>query len=159
MKSAIKQHYVATVYIYDAPSDEFLLLHHSKLGKWLPPGGHLDEWEIPHEGALREAEEEIGIRPRFMHSYSPFVIYNSTVTPLVRPFCILHECIPENEQEPEHWHIDFVYVAEIDRLRSLTITENEALGARWFAGSAIANLPTFDNVKAVCEAIRSGCVE
>jgi ADP-ribose pyrophosphatase YjhB (NUDIX family) len=47
-------HYVATSYVYDRNTDRFLLIWHKKLGKLLPPGGHLNSEEEPHKGAQRE---------------------------------------------------------------------------------------------------------
>ena len=53
------RHFVATCYVVD---DGATLLHeHEKLGMWLPPGGHVDRDELPHEAALRETYEETGL--------------------------------------------------------------------------------------------------
>lgn len=42
-----------------------VVLHlHKRLGRWMQPGGHLDPDEAPWEAALRETEEETGLRPR-----------------------------------------------------------------------------------------------
>jgi 8-oxo-dGTP pyrophosphatase MutT (NUDIX family) len=51
------------------------VLHvHKHLGRWLQPGGHLDEGEAPHDAALRESREETGLElshppggPRLVH--------------------------------------------------------------------------------------------
>lgn len=39
-----------------------LLVKHKKLGKWLGPGGHMEENELPHQAAEREFLEETGIK-------------------------------------------------------------------------------------------------
>jgi 8-oxo-dGTP pyrophosphatase MutT (NUDIX family) len=40
-----------------------VLLHrHKRLGLWLQPGGHLEPGEAPWNAALREAEEETGLK-------------------------------------------------------------------------------------------------
>ena len=42
--------------------DRGVVLHrHKRLGIWIQPGGHIDEGEMPWDGALREAEEETGL--------------------------------------------------------------------------------------------------
>lgn len=41
---------------------KFLLLLHAGEGRWVQPGGHLKKGETPEEGAVRELEEETGIR-------------------------------------------------------------------------------------------------
>lgn len=64
--SAIKpqRHFVATAYVVF--QKRTLLLLHRKLGLWLPPGGHIDEGELPEEAALREVYEETGLRARIV---------------------------------------------------------------------------------------------
>jgi 8-oxo-dGTP pyrophosphatase MutT (NUDIX family) len=56
--SLIKQ-FTATAYI--VKENQVLLHFHKKLGKWLPPGGHLEEGETPPECAIREAKEETSV--------------------------------------------------------------------------------------------------
>src|SRR5271156_4090897 len=41
--------------------DHILLVHHRRIGAWLPPGGHIEEHELPHETAIRETKEETGV--------------------------------------------------------------------------------------------------
>lgn len=51
------------------------ILHiHKKLHRWIQPGGHLEADEMPYEAALRESEEETGLKlehpdgsPRLIH--------------------------------------------------------------------------------------------
>ena len=38
-----------------------VLHRHKRLGIWMQPGGHIDAGEGPHEAALREADEELGL--------------------------------------------------------------------------------------------------
>ena len=41
------------------------VLHwHKRIGGWLQPGGHVDPGETPSQAALREAQEETGLRVR-----------------------------------------------------------------------------------------------
>lgn len=51
-----------------------VLHRHRRLGRWLQPGGHLDDGEAPAEAALRETKEETGLDahhprsgPRLLH--------------------------------------------------------------------------------------------
>ena len=49
----------ATVYVIN---DGKVLLHqHKKYNTWFPLGGHIEENEFPHEAAIREVKEELGI--------------------------------------------------------------------------------------------------
>ncbi len=38
-----------------------ILHRHRRLGRWLQPGGHLEEGESPEEAAVREVREETGL--------------------------------------------------------------------------------------------------
>jgi 8-oxo-dGTP pyrophosphatase MutT (NUDIX family) len=50
-----------TVAIFVVQHDQILLIHHRKLDKWLPLGGHIELDEDPEQAALREAKEESGL--------------------------------------------------------------------------------------------------
>lgn len=152
----LRNHYVATGYVYDSDTDKFLLILHQKLGKWLAPGGHLDEGEEPHKGVLREVLEEIGIQGRVTDLLATPVVGTPTVPQLPTPFCILHEKIAAGLQDEEHMHIDFVYVIEIDVAASLNLHPLEVAHAQWIAAEEIDGLDTYENVKSVCRAI-SAC--
>jgi 8-oxo-dGTP pyrophosphatase MutT (NUDIX family) len=49
-----------TVAIFIVQDGKVLLVHHRKLNKWLPLGGHIELDEDPEQAALREAREESG---------------------------------------------------------------------------------------------------
>ena len=50
-----------TVAIFVVHQGKVLLIHHRKLNKWLPLGGHIELDEDPEIAALREAKEESGL--------------------------------------------------------------------------------------------------
>ena len=149
----LHSHYVATGYIYDKESGRFLLIQHKKLGKWLAPGGHLEDGEEPHAGALREVQEEIGQSGRVIDLLATPQVHTPSVPQLPAPFCILAETIPAGPRDGEHIHIDFVYVIEIDPTASLNLSDAEIALARWFVIEEIDALNTYENVKQVCQAI------
>ncbi|MCB9894529.1 MAG: NUDIX domain-containing protein [Planctomycetes bacterium] len=47
---------------FDDGEPRYLLLRGTRVGDWLPPKGHTDDDEAPLQTALRETEEEAGIR-------------------------------------------------------------------------------------------------
>lgn len=149
----LHSHYVATGYIYDKGTARFLLIQHRKLGKWLAPGGHLQEGEEPHAGALREVQEEIGCEGRIVNLLDVPRVGSPAIPQLPAPFCILAETIPANPRDDEHIHIDFIYAVEIDPAAVLNVSEAEIVHARWVTIREIEQLDTYENVKQVCRAI------
>lgn len=79
-----------------------LMIFHPVLQKWLQPGGHVEENELPLDAARREVLEETGILCDAKHESMGVIV----------PLDIDVHRIPENQRknEPEHWHYDFRYV-------------------------------------------------
>ena len=50
-----------TVAIFVVHEGRVLVIHHRKLEKWLPLGGHIELDEDPEMAAIREAREESGL--------------------------------------------------------------------------------------------------
>ena len=50
-----------TVAIFVVHAGKVLVIHHKKLDRWLPLGGHIELDEDPEQAALRETKEESGL--------------------------------------------------------------------------------------------------
>jgi 8-oxo-dGTP pyrophosphatase MutT (NUDIX family) len=106
----MEKHFTATCYIIH---EEKILLHlHEKIGKWLPPGGHIEKNELPHEAAIRETKEESGLTVAII-SDDPVWINEDNAHSIPRPWMMLEEKIPAHKDVAEHRHIDTIYKAEI----------------------------------------------
>jgi ADP-ribose pyrophosphatase YjhB (NUDIX family) len=55
----IPQHFTASAVVIER--GHILLVHHKRIGAWVPPGGHLEPYEMPHEACVREVFEETGL--------------------------------------------------------------------------------------------------
>lgn len=120
---------VATFVVSDA---KVLLLLHRKLGKWLPPGGHIEPGELPDDAAVREVYEETGVHIELVGQRGLAI---DDPRQLVIPQGVQVERISEN-----HEHIDFVYFGRPTSGTALRGNhESERIG--WFDRSELAQLP------------------
>lgn len=123
----MERHFTATVYLFDR-QDRVLLHRHAKLGKWLPPGGHVEPNETPPEAAKREALEETGLEITFIEQENLKVdAYNATS--FERPYLCLLEHIPAHKDKPAHQHMDCIYLA---RPKDPFASEASLGTFRWF---------------------------
>ena len=60
-----------TVAIFVVHDGKVLLIHHRRLDKWLPLGGHIELDEDPEIAALREAKEESGLEVELIGERPP----------------------------------------------------------------------------------------
>jgi 8-oxo-dGTP pyrophosphatase MutT (NUDIX family) len=120
------RHFVATVYVVH---DGATALHrHDRLGMWLPPGGHLEREELPHEAARREVREELGLGVQLHTPRSE--LESPTVRSLPRPQHFLLEDIDVVDGEVGHQHVDFVYYGTV-RSRDIDPGPDEAPAEAW----------------------------
>jgi 8-oxo-dGTP pyrophosphatase MutT (NUDIX family) len=102
MEEHTGRHFTVAVFVV---WHEKVLLHlHRKLGMWLPPGGHIEENELPDDAAVREVYEETGIEVRLVGERREDV---EDPVQLHRPAGVQLENI-----SPGHQHIDLIYFAQ-----------------------------------------------
>jgi 8-oxo-dGTP pyrophosphatase MutT (NUDIX family) len=130
--SEITRHFTATTFVVH---DGKVLLHcHKKQRLWLPPGGHIERDELPHEAAVREIEEETGLRLRLHSEAEAEDLADEMACGVVpQPAFILVEDI-----NPFHQHIDFTYFALADGAQAAAREGWERQGFRWFSPDDLA---------------------
>jgi len=135
MKMETTRHFVATVYVVN--NGATLLHPHRKLDMWLPPGGHVDRDELPHEAARREVREETGLSVELVAPREP--IESETAVSLPKPQQFLLEDINVCGDEVGHQHVDFVYYGRAET-RELDPADGEAPADdwRWFTPGELA---------------------
>jgi 8-oxo-dGTP pyrophosphatase MutT (NUDIX family) len=138
----VVRHFTVAVFVVHA--GRVLLHFHRKLGKWLPPGGHVEANELPDEAALREVLEETGIRARLIGGRGLPI---DAPLQLVVPAGIQVEPI-----YPGHEHIDLVYFARPDPDDVLAaevdprLAESDQVG--WYAADQLEPLGANDEIRA-----------
>lgn len=122
----ITRHFTATTFVVHGGK---VLLHlHPRQQLWLPPGGHIERDELPHVAALREVEEETGLRVELHSAAEAEELAQEMGCGVVpQPDCILVEDI-----NPYHQHVDFIYLAHVPGLEAGEFPPVRA-GFRWLA--------------------------
>src|ERR1044071_8316278 len=133
-----------TVAIFVVQNGRILLIHHRKLNKWLPLGGHIELDEDPEVAALREAREESGFEVELLGERPP-TTGPGTRALLAPRFLDIHR-ISET-----HEHVGMLYWARPKQGR-LTLDSGEHHDIRWVAGGELDALepPMSDAVRWYC---------
>jgi 8-oxo-dGTP pyrophosphatase MutT (NUDIX family) len=140
-----------TVAIFVVQDRKVLLVHHRRLDKWLPLGGHIELDEDPEQAALREAREESGLDVELLGERPP------TTEPGTRAL-IAPRFLDIHRITATHEHIGLIYwarprsgtvtlaVEEHHDLRWCTVADLDALhppmsaAVKWYCRSAIAEI-------------------
>ena len=133
-----------TVAIFVVHHDKVLLIHHRKLNKWLPLGGHIELDEDPEIAALREAREESGFDVELVGDRQP------TTEPGTRAL-IAPRFLDIHRISDTHEHIGMIYWAR-PRGGDLALAAEEHHDIRWCSVAELdALVPTMSNaVKWYC---------
>lgn len=130
-----------TVAIFVVADNRVLLVHHRKLDKWLPLGGHIELDEDPEQAALREAKEESGLDVELIGERPPTT--GPGTRALISPrFLDIHRI------DETHEHIGLIYWAR-NRAGRTTLAEAEHHDIRWCSKRDLEELhpPISDAVK------------
>ncbi len=136
----MERQFTATVYLFH--EGRVLLHRHEKLGKWLPPGGHLEPNETPPEAARREVKEETGLEIVFIEQENLKINGYNGIS-FERPFLCLLENIPAYKDKPAHQHMDLIYLARPVCLKKIPSH------FRWFRYEELQELELFPDVQEV----------
>lgn len=115
-RTRVLGHLTGSAWLVSADGARVLLTHHKKLGRWLQLGGHADGDVELARTALREAEEESGLRDLEVEA---------------EIFDLDRHRIPARGSEPEHWHYDVRFVVHARRGEEFALSdESHALAWR-----------------------------
>lgn len=117
-RSCVTGHLTGSALVVDPSTRHVLLLFHTKVQRWLQPGGHADgDGNLAHV-ALREAHEETGIEGL------------SVVTPAID--LDVHVFQSAAGAEPDHLHLDVRHLV-LAPAGAVATSNHESEGMAWVA--------------------------
>lgn len=120
------RHFVATVYVVN--EGKTALHFHDRLDMWLPPGGHIERDELPHQAAKREVSEELGIEVELVSDHTELDSASARTIP--QPHHMLVEDITVHEDGVSHQHIDLVYFGSVPH-KAIDPADGEVSAEEW----------------------------
>lgn len=122
-------HITSSGYIVNKTRDKVLMIHHNIYKTWSWTGGHADgDSDLLHV-AIKEAQEETGVK-----NFTPISkeIFSLDVLPVIGH-------IKKGKYISAHLHLSIAYLLEADENETLSIKEDENSGVKWIPINEIHN--------------------
>lgn len=134
-------HVTGSAWIVNRERTKALLHKHRKFNTWIQLGGHSDSDPFTNQVALREAEEESGLKS--------VKLVNDDI------FDLDAHPIPAHKDEPAHWHFDIRFLIEADENETFSPIEGESKELAWIPLDQIAQYNQNESITRMAEKTKS----
>ncbi len=124
-------HFTTSIWTVNKERTKTLMVYHNIYDSWSWIGGHADGVEDLRSVALRELQEETGVRNAFLVSTGIFSLEILTVDG--------HE--KKESYVPSHLHMNITYLAEADENEELIVNEAENRAVKWWSFEDALKVP------------------
>lgn len=124
-------HFTTSIWTVNKERTKTLMVYHNIYDSWSWIGGHADGVEDLRSVALRELQEETGVRKASLVSTEIFSLEIITVDG--------HE--KKGSYVPGHLHMNITYLAEADENEELIVNEAENRGVKWWSFEEALKVP------------------
>lgn len=125
-------HFTASIWTVNKERTKTLMVYHNIYDSWSWIGGHADGNENLCEVALRELQEETGVKNAKLVSDEIFSIETLTVDGHMK----------KGVYVPSHLHFNVTYLAEADESEILVVNEDENQAVKWWTFKDALNAST-----------------
>ena len=115
-------HFTTSIWTVNKEHTKVLMVYHNIYDSWAWVGGHADGIEDLHEVALRELQEETGVKNARLISDEIFSLETLTVDGHMK----------KGNYVSSHLHFNVTYLAEADETETLVVKEDENQAVKWF---------------------------
>ena len=119
-------HFTTSIWTVNKERTKTLMVYHNIYDSWSWIGGHADGEEDLSTVALRELNEETGVKNAVLVSKDIFSLEILTVDGHMK----------KGKYVPSHLHFNITYLAEADEDQLLAVNEEENKGVKWFSFEA-----------------------
>ena len=130
------------------------LVEHPRMGVVACPGGHVEDDESQAQAAIREVEEETGLRGvRLLEPPAPALPagFPATHSRVPLPWWITEMRVPaDNHLSEEHVHVDHVWVGIASVPQP---SEQPAHPFAWYTAEEIQELPMFEDARLLAKVL------
>lgn len=113
-------HFSSSAFVVNKERTKMLVVYHIIFGGWIYPGGHADGENDLLSVAVREVEEETGLKTRVLDN-SIFGLQSVPIKGHVK----------RGKYVSAHLHFDVIYLMEADDTAPLIYKEDESKGVKW----------------------------
>lgn len=124
-------HFTASIWTVNKGRTKTLMVYHNIYQSWSWIGGHADGIEDLRLVALRELQEETGVRNAALVSPEIFSLETLTVNGHIR----------KGAYVPSHLHMNVTYLAEADENETLLVNKEENQAVKWWSFEDALRVP------------------
>jgi ADP-ribose pyrophosphatase YjhB (NUDIX family) len=136
-RHSMAQHLTASGVVFH--EDHVLLIHHKRIGAWLPPGGHVEDMELPHEAVVREVFEETGV---VVEVLSPVLPDTGDPDAFLLPGALCMHAVRAVEKGVSSYHLDIAYLCRpVLKKASAAFVQEKGRGDKFDTSDKIDKAP------------------
>ena len=132
-------HFTASSWIVNKERTKVIMIYHNIYKSWAWTGGHADGDDNLLHVALKEVEEETGLKNLKVLSDGIYALQILTVDPHIK----------RGKYVASHVHLDCCFLLEADEADSLTIKEDENSGVKWVDIDEATSLTNEEKMKPI----------